>query len=155
MKLQIPGVGDTLKLTKPWTFTIIPEHRNVGMYEFFFPETNWKHLIEKWEWDRFDWIGGVYRRNSKVVDPGKKTITLNPGVELVVDRMYMAKINTNHYHGNKDVKDFHSITFVIRKGCPILENKKQIRFFVSLADANTIDYKVAEVDSKSGLQPKP
>ena len=156
MKLQIPGIGDVLRLLEPWTFTVIPNVRNAGMYEHLYPDhPKWREAIRQWCWYGYTWNyeTRTRQRNHDVKEVVSQVVTLPAGVKLVVDRVYMAKVNTMYRGGNRDVKDFHSLTFIIRKNSNVLGNKKQIRFFVSLADANKIVYDIADTDEEyTGLE---
>ncbi len=166
MKLQIPGIGDVLRLTEPWTFTLKPEDRNKTAFAHFFPGENYDEWCQlwfqyKWGWQRDGhyegkWPDRKWIPNPNSVQPPKpddKLITIPMGVRLVVDRYYMAKINTMYRGGSKNVKDYHSLTFVVNKGSNILGNKKRLRFFASLSDCNKIVYDINDTDEAyTGLE---
>jgi hypothetical protein len=116
MHLCIPGIGDAIKLTVEWSFKLQNERRNKTLFEHVFPD-------QKWEPSSGFHSGRWWRCAVKHYD-----VTLPVGTELVFDRYYMAK----------DSADYHSITFIIRKNGPVMKNKRQLRFWVKLADANKI-----------------
>jgi hypothetical protein len=64
MKLYIPDIGDTLTLTKAWTFTLHNEYRNRELYNMGLLDTQ---------------------------AGSSKPMTFNAGTKLIVDRIYIRK----------------------------------------------------------------
>lgn len=71
MKLYIPALGDHLKLTAPWTFSLYAEYRNESLFS---------HL-------GLPFARG-YGRNLP-----KTHVTLSTGTELGIDRIYIRRGN--------------------------------------------------------------
>lgn len=86
MKLYIPDVGDSIKLSKDWEFKLYDEYRNRTLINYF-------EL--------------TYPRNSDYVFEFKH-VTLPAGIVLTVDRIYIRK-------GRVDTAEYSSVTFVIDK----------------------------------------
>lgn len=118
-RLYIPELGTVITLAEDWTFDVIREHRNTSLYD------SWKDC--SWEEAKKD----------------KAVCKLPKGTVLVIDRIYIRKGQT----------DFNSVSFNIPakfyKPDDIWEfvyndkysktkAKKSVRFFVKLADANTM-----------------
>jgi hypothetical protein len=116
-KLYVPHLGDKLELLSPWEFTLnIRESRNDSLAEA---------LRIEWDW-----------RNK---DPAKTSqVILGKGVMLTVRRIYI----------RQGQKAFDSMTFSAK--IPSITPKgragvlKPVRFFASLDDCNTMEFKVVE-----------
>ena len=136
MRLKIPTIGDTIKLVSPWSFVLHEEQRNFTLISHLFPEENVRKSDVTYYW----WEGKKMKNRNA---------TLPSGLELAFDRIYLAKVNTAYSGGT--VKDYHSVTFVIKKNS-ILNNNKQIRFWVKLEDANRIECEFLGSQQKLGEQ---
>ena len=113
MKLFIPAIGDKIKLTTDWTFTVHPEYRNHALYE----------MAAKQQITDFLWEGVKSQY-------GPKQFTLPAGVTLAVDRIYI----------KKGSPDYNSVTFRIpKKGTDNPPHFAGLRFWVKLKDANTVE----------------
>jgi hypothetical protein len=120
-KLFIPTIGTQLVLAEPWTFKVYSEYRNADILSMV------NHVQQRY---------GVHHVNN---------LTLPVGTVLTVDRIYI----------KKGMPDFDSITFRASDyatnsvdeffaALADFKIKKSIRFWVKLADANTIVYKSQE-----------
>jgi hypothetical protein len=115
IKLFVPALGTRLRLTQPWNFRLFNERRNATLMTLL----------------------GDPREIS--YDPQPSHATLPPGTELIIDRYFIK-------HG---MSDFDSISFRI-KGVSALAKtysfskatKRQVRFWVKLEDANTMQVEV-------------
>lgn len=132
MKLYIPELGDTLILTKDWTFNLYLEYRNKSLYS---------------EIVTINYGGGV---SSDFVTKNKK---LNDDIEtlrkreLSYWRLYLKEIFTpftlpkdtflivDRLYIRKGAEDFSSVTF------RSMYNEKKIRFWAKLKDINTIEFR--------------
>ena len=112
-KLYIPDLGERIRLTADWTFSLYCERRNsqllreIGQQEY----SNW----------------GVEP------DPGPFDYTVKKGTLLVIDRIYI----------RKGGDDYSSVTFVIiddakKRVSPFHNGGK--RFWAKLEDVNNIEY---------------
>ena len=122
MKIFVPTVGDRIMLSKPWTFALYNEDRNLTLLQHLYPKDGWENL----------WTGPRKAKNTFGPWSGEHQsmpCTLRKGVTIVFDRLYLAK----------GAVCFHSVTFIIKKGDPILKNKRQIRFWAKLAEVNQIE----------------
>lgn len=129
MKLFVPACGDRLVLTKPWTFMLWLESRNMKFAKArgFAPESA-SHY------------GGVWKRGSGYE---KKEVTLPEGTVLECDRVYIRTFNKSRI---QDGDDYDSITWKLidpKKG----KMEKFGRFWVKLTDANEIEFDL-EADSR-------
>lgn len=112
MNLFIPPLGTKLYLTAPWAFKLTCEYRNRSL----------------WQLQTDTDLSGVptvhYRHNESL------TLTLDPGTELIVSRIFIRKGSPG----------YNSVTFtgkVSKWGVT-----RTVRFWVSLDDANNIKCKV-------------
>lgn len=87
MKIQIPDIGDTIVLTKNWSFRLFNEYRNSALIKVLSPDTKLE--------DR--WSGKV---NTEFV-----RLTLPIGTVLKVNRVYI----------RQGASSFSSVTFTIEK----------------------------------------
>lgn len=114
MKLFIPTIGTTIKLTENWSFTLYGEYRNEKFWkEFSGPN------------DKTDFWR--YRGSMATMN-----IILPAETILVIDRMYI----------RKNLKNFDSITFRL-KNCDVLKIKNK-RFWAKLDDVNKIECEVID-----------
>ena len=113
MQLFIPKLGTKIVLSKPWTFTLIGEARNKSLWELM---SNTPLPTRPW--------GVPFNSFPKP----KLSRTLDPGTVLKFDRVYIRKGAEHH----------NSVTFkaeVLHVGV-----WKRARFWVTLDDANNIEY---------------
>lgn len=126
MKLFIPCCGTRIALSKPWTFRLHYEGRNVDALKAFGivtePYENWSDMY-------VDTDTGIRELRSF-------EHTLPVGSLLEVDRVY---IRQHAKQAMNESEDFDSITF---KLIPIEKKGKVIRFWVKLVDANAIEYAI-------------
>ncbi len=115
MKMYIPEIGDRIVLTQDWSLTLYDEYRNTELMKS-------KGLKPSNRWTR---------------DPKSYPVTIQKGVELKIDRVYIRK-NT----WGQDAGKFSSITFII----PNSPKNKSVRFWAKLKDVNNIEFKVLETD---------
>lgn len=170
MKYRIPEIGDNVRLAAPWTFTLGCEDRNETMYKLlpkryevpdWIQNTDWRtgkhwenrkvqvpgkpkgHVIGFVKGRRAKtplWLG-VFRHKIELFckcgdghgnvtgarytlsyEAEDNLLTLPAGEELSVDRVYI----------RQGAADFSSVSFRYPE--------KKARFFVSLADALTMDF---------------
>lgn len=151
MKLYIPEIGDTLKLTKDWQFDFIPEYRNMNFLDAVMPGYTYCAIHRDWDfvgrykgdhilyktslYDEYENRGKNYTERIQqmvtdcpmdVIDIADFNVSLPAGTELKVDRIYIRKGNS----------DYSSLTFYAL----IPGMKKKIRFFAKLKDVNNIEY---------------
>lgn len=146
MQLFIPRLGDTLTLSKDWTFSVLNEYRNVSLLAYMdirSPHGS-TYVDEKKDLYRF------YREHYPNVQ--RWPCTLGKGVQLRVDRIYI----------RKGARDFDSVSFLLRNASvagydievtnwaidgrtrrptthTYREPKKQVRFFAPLDDVNRME----------------
>ncbi len=70
MKLYIPEIGDSLLLSKDWTFDLFQEYRNEALFKVL--ELNYSN--------------GYYKE-----DPKPESVTIEKGATLKIDRIYIRK----------------------------------------------------------------
>lgn len=123
MKLYVPACGDRLTLSKPWTFRLFLERRNIkyaktrGLYD---GEESW----------------GVYVDNNFHKGLASVEVTLPEGTVLECDRVYIRTFNKSRV---EEGDDYDSITWkIIDKKRDTME--KFGRFWVKLTDANEIEF---------------
>lgn len=141
MNLFIPELGSKIWLSKHWTFTVHWESRNKTLIESIMPG-----IYEEYEKAYSEWLDAYYRIRSedkrelealwKKVEKIKNKLngnnfTFDPETILEVDRIYI----------RKGAEGFSSVTFKWRK------DKKTIRFWVKLEDANRIIFELAGKNS--------
>lgn len=95
MKLFIPTIGTTLKLSENWSFMLYGEYRNKKLWEIFAGPDN---KIDFWS----------YRVMATM------NVILPAETILIVDRIYI----------RKNLKKFDSVTFRL-KSCDILKIKNK------------------------------
>lgn len=155
MKLYVPEIGDHLRLTDDWTFTLYNEHRNTSLWNHFdcdnAPEvhqqiaekdayraelealgrkmyparTHWRAPLAS-SYDPVD----VARREElyALIRPEEHTtVTISAGAVLAVDRIFI----------RKGMDDWSSLTFYLKE-CPGIAFKKKPRFWAKLSDCNNI-----------------
>ena len=111
MKLYVPSIGDSIILTKDWSFSLEDEYRNDTLYDFLTGKPRAR------DWTRWQSRpGGAINGN------------LPAGTVLTVDRIYIKKGRA----------DYNSITFMVKK-TPFYK-KGKLRFWVKLKDANEIEF---------------
>ena len=131
-QLYVPQIGDVLELAKPWTFTVIAEHRNAALIGFAGMMPANANYASYWTMHHNE-LG---------------SLTFDKGTNLAVDRIYI----------RQGKEQYSSITFRATKlskaaaveaavsgGTGSMPKayfgRKGIRFWVRLADANTIVFK--------------
>jgi hypothetical protein len=157
MKLYVPEIGDHLRLTADWTFTLYNEYRNSSLWELYDCENHpvvAKKNAEK-EQARNElnalenkmYPGNTYwqPRHSSTLDPAdiaRRTelrdiitkmlaveVTIPTGSIVSVDRIFI----------RKGMDDWSSLTFYL-KDHPDKTFKKKPRFWAKLADCNCIEF---------------
>ncbi len=129
MKLFVPACGDRLVLSKPWTFRLFLERRNMKYAqtrEFYTGDSTWRGVFNK----------GTHQYRSVEV-------TLPVGTVLECDRVYIRTFNKSRV---QEGDDYDSITW---KLIDVKKDKmvKFGRFWVKLTDANQIEFEL-EADSR-------
>jgi len=132
MKLYIPEIGDSLKLTTDWTFDLYNEDRNSS-------------LMEK--------VGDVRKVTWGGADYGSIPCTIPAGAVLKVDRIYIRKGNkeyssiTFHWKGEalpakmEPDSDWDPVSrHNIPNGKFFKIPRIPIRFWAKLADVNNIEF---------------
>lgn len=134
MNLYIPALGDLIRLTSDWSFTLHPEERNKTLMEKL---GDTRQVYSKW----------AYERN---VPTSQFVATIPAGAVLSIDRIYI----------KKGASEFNSITFMWKGEStpariemekdwrssvpnamrPVKIPRKPIRFWAKLADANNIQF---------------
>lgn len=118
MKLFIPACGDRIKLVTSWTFALFLEHRNLKFADS-------RSLLKPGESGQYTVFSGERYRSPIAI----RTVTLNAGTVLEVDRVYIRQTSKS----SKSVdSDFDSLSFKV-------VGEKQSRFWAKLADVNEID----------------
>ena len=117
MKLFIPPLGTKLFLLSPWTFSLHYENRNRALWDLLFAPPSMERCPTVWR--------SSYRET--------RLVTLDPGAELKVDRIYIRKGSTGY-----DSVTFRGHVHGPTKSGPV----HHVRFWVSLEDANKMDVKV-------------
>ena len=123
MKLYIPEIGDSIKLTADWTFDLYNEDRNGSLMEFI---KDPRQVIGSWH-EKY----------------GSVQSTIPAGEILKVDRIYI----------RKGIKDYSSITFLWKgksteprteryawDGSEYKIPRRPVRFWAKLADVNNIEF---------------
>ncbi len=148
MKLQIPSIGDKLKLKKNWSFTVWSERRNeslgraLGLFGVINPDNT--------SWRVPHWTGQASAPYMKTLPLGQQFLNnyiggdviasgeciLPKGTVLTVDRLYI----------RKGGQDFDSLSFLIHYSHDLKFVKtdrpfvKNIRFWAKLDDCNNIEF---------------
>ena len=127
MKLHVPDIGESLTLSKDWSFSLMGEYRNLGFLE---------------EVDQLKAsLPTDTRRYRSLVHDTPIPVTLPKGASLTVDRIYI----------RKGAAEFSSLTFLlpvtpqIKKHFDYTGTKKSFRFWVKLTDANNIEFSMSAV----------
>lgn len=156
MKLYIPEIGDQIKLTEDWSFSISNEYRNSDFLKILYTyqptlessmerdKARYARDLEEWRKEsarQYQQNRFAYTWNDSFDGPDPQiSFTLPARTVLKIDRIYI----------RKGAEDYSSITFFLTD-CPIPElaphdkkkNPKGIkggkrRFWVKLRDANNI-----------------
>ncbi|MCK9446889.1 hypothetical protein M0Q50_08580 [bacterium] len=158
MKMYVPEIGDSIVLTKDWSFNFYPERRNTDLGKYFgYYIVDYKWVDEKIlpciesndnKYDDEDEVSEKYWNDwqkwfSEARSIGKDIIQvkLPIGSILSVDRIYI----------RKGAKDFSSISFYVKNLGTIqskvgwgenskIKNKKALRFWAKLQDCNNIEF---------------
>jgi hypothetical protein len=122
--LFIPAIGDRITLTKPWSFKLYLEHRNITFAEsegYTLPQTSTGYT-----WNVY-LPGGNYQLAT--VDH-----TLQPGTVLECDRIY---IKTTSKSAATAEDSYDSITWKV-----VVNNKavKSKRFWVKLTECFNLEF---------------
>lgn len=130
MKLFIPACGDRIVLTRPWTFLLYYEERNV---EFVKTQGLLPQNASKY---------GHYEGSD--FQNGYKNILLTLPAETVLecDRVYIRTFSKSALEVGKDYDSITWREIDPAKGKP----KRNSRFWVKLSDCNNIEYRL-EPDS--------
>jgi len=115
MKLYVPEIGDRLRLTKDWTFTLHYEHRNSSLLEHFGKS--------------FQYRSGT--TNQDIV------VTLPKDTVLKVDRIYIRK-------GLEEWSSISFYAEGIGTGSGAFGRPKSARFWAKLSDCNNIEFEIEE-----------
>lgn len=115
-KLTIPPLGTELTLAADWTFELYAEYRNAGLVSYFNPPYP-RRKNRDGDDIGIDWYGDLHA-----------PVTLPAGTVLTIRRYYI----------RQGRGAFDSVTLSAKIG------KKSHRFWVKLADANRIEFKVVE-----------
>lgn len=142
MKLYIPRLGDTLKLTSPWSFELMMQEKNESVWKLF--GLPWDASEEN-IWNQRDFSYDVCKKHKLIVKPKDgyhagtgfhatqlyyKMLTLPVGARLKVDRIYI----------RKGSPEFDSVTFSIVKNTIPNFTSGKARFWTSLDDTNNIKF---------------
>ena len=153
MRMQIPSIGDRIRLLQDWTFTLHAESRNETLGKalgIFGPNPDPKN---KDHWAHELWSDGVSSHGlEKRYEPDQNSlerriefsgralteVTFPKGTEFTVDRIYI----------RKGAKEFDSMTLFLGKtplaGTLGFKKKGAVRFWVKLTDANKMDFEFIE-----------
>lgn len=116
MKMFIPTIGTVFTLTKNWEFDIYEEYRNYACLQLLFPNQKI----------------GKYGKYGTPTPPRK--FAFKKGSVLKVDRIYIRKSKA----------EYDSVSFVLQHDASG-EISKKPRFWVKLADVNTITYELGDL----------
>lgn len=132
MKLFIPAISTKLVLTQPWTFTLFGEGRNYKFIDALYKSRAFTEFLPEMKLDADGYPVRLFTYNAKELCD----LTLPIGTELIVSRVYI----------RLGQKSFDSITFNGSVNVINSITKKPIkvkgRFWVKLADANTMEVSV-------------
>ncbi len=119
--MYIPKIGDVIKLTQNWTFNLWNERRNQSLIELCWPEYRKQmEMARNNSSNYWDWYSQL-----------NKLVTLNSGVELKIERIYI----------KQNQEDFNSVTFRIKTDpSGFFSGKKKLRFWAKLDDVNNIEF---------------
>jgi hypothetical protein len=142
MKLYIPRLGDTLKLTSPWTFNLMRQEKNESVWRLF--NLPWDNSGNMWHQtdipnDVCDEHELIVLPKSDFYQPGTgynskylyyKSLTLPVDAQLKVERIYI----------RQGSPDFDSVTFTIVKNTIPNFTSGKARFWAPLDDVNTMEF---------------
>lgn len=136
MKLFIPACGDRLRLTAPWTFTLVFEYRNIKFAQnlgLLDPK------LKTWGVYEDPPPGERYSRTYK-----RAEATVPTGTILECDRIYIRQYNKGRVSLEND---YDSVTWRINKiPGKAGRGRPSGRFWVKLPDCYSIEYQL-DVDS--------
>ena len=141
MKFQIPSIGDKIRLTRAWKFTLHAESRNesLGLLIDHFVKGETRYASGTWS-DGFSGYGDW--RYDPPIASGRAIVevTLPKGTELTIDRIYIRKA----------AETFNSVSFNVRSFPETYKHKKKgrIRFWAKLNDVNKMNFEMSEVICK-------
>lgn len=127
MKMYIPEIGDSIKLTSDWTFDLYNEYRNDSVGPLFGLPENYSHIEDTKRYDVYKKTG-VFPEEETIVT----SVTLPAGTILKVDRIYIRKNN----------EEFSSLSFFITETSLPGFTKKRYRFWAKLADVNNMEFEI-------------
>lgn len=113
MKLFIPTIGQSIRLTADWHFTLYNEYRNISLFKML----NIGAV--------FDYYSILDIFNKPV--PEQK-ITFPKNIVLTIDRIYIRKGNS----------DYNSVSFNLNRHPQ--KQKGRVRFWAKLNDVNGIEF---------------
>lgn len=155
--LSIPEIGDHLRLTSDWTFTLYDEYRNKSLWDLYRCDeqpnaADYDQELKSLQ-DEREAIFNKYRKNPQIpfhfiiTDPADEArlgevsykinslsqkrveITIPAGSVLTIDRIFI----------RKGMSDFSSLSFYLREH-PEHTFRKKPRFWAKLEDCNRIEY---------------
>lgn len=142
-QVQIPDIGDRLRLVQPWEFRLVWERRNekfaenIGVLEY--SEDGW----DATKWNGIE-VGSNQRRYSDESMYASlehaARVTIPAGSILNVDRIYI----------RKGISDYSSVTFTLKKG-NCVDKTMHGRFWAKLADVNEMVAEFVGNDAKAKL----
>jgi hypothetical protein len=124
MKLYIPEIGDRLKLTSDWTFSLQHEYRNRAFLEYLGFEYTYKYGLERFE-----------------------TITIPSGSVLKVDRIYIRK-GAQEF---SSITFYYEKPGTGKGASGKAKKSKSLRFWAKLSDCNKIEFEIEEQIDTSKL----
>lgn len=137
MKFQIPSIGDKIRLTRAWKFTLHAETRNesLGLLINHFAEGETRYAAGTWS-DGFSGYGDW--RQTPPIKGGRPIteVTFPKGTELTIDRIYIRKA----------AETFDSVSFNVRSFPETYKYKKKgrIRFWAKLPEVNKMNFEISE-----------
>jgi len=155
MRLYVPEIGDTIRLTSDWTFELQNEYRNRSLWELMGCDSTPEVLAHKNnqtllrnELNQLEsslYPNGYWRYSGHTVDPVKEArrqelydllreqekvqVTIAKGSVLSIDRIYIRKGGS----------DWSSLTFFLKES-PTYQFKKKPRFWTKLSECNKIEF---------------
>ena len=130
IRFYMPQLGDSIRLTKDWTFKLYSERRNKSLFELI----KGSKFVDSRMYEH-----GMYTHETPWIS---RNITLNIGTLLKVDRIYI----------RQGQPEFDSVTFSILEIPdsmkdeinPVKKTKKLLaRFWVKIFDVNNIYFEPA------------
>lgn len=133
MKLYVPEIGDSLKLTSDWSFPLYAESRNLTLgalkgYSLYYSD----------KFNTMNWLNMDSKPQPSI------EITIPAGTILKVDRIYI----------RKGISEYSSITFILNNfGSSEIKSRyservvkyKTQRFWAKLSDCNQIEFEKVEI----------